>query len=60
MEAAQYPVHIVEGASTNIKITSKQDLLLAEAILKVLPKPKPQGSVHPFGEEEMWGGKGLK
>jgi 2-C-methyl-D-erythritol 4-phosphate cytidylyltransferase len=60
MEAAGYAVHVVEGATTNIKITSKQDLLLAEAILKVLPKPKPAGSVHPFGEEEMWGGKGLK
>ena len=60
MEAAGYAVHVVEGASTNIKITTKQDLSLADAILKSLPKPKPTGSVHPFGEEEMWGGKGLK
>jgi 2-C-methyl-D-erythritol 4-phosphate cytidylyltransferase len=60
MEAAGYAVQVVEGATTNIKITTKQDLLLAEAILKVLPKPKPAGSVHPFGEEEMWGGRGLK
>ena len=60
MEAAGYAVHVVEGASTNIKITTRQDLFLADAILKSLPKPKPTGSVHPFGEEEMWGGKGLK
>ena len=60
MEAAGYTVHVVEGATTNIKITTKQDLILAEAILKALPKPKPSGPVHPFGEEEMWGGRGLK
>ncbi len=60
MEAAGRVVHIVEGATTNIKITSKQDLLLAEAILKVLPKPKPTGPTHPFAEEGMWGGPGLK
>jgi 2-C-methyl-D-erythritol 4-phosphate cytidylyltransferase len=61
MEAAGYAVHVVDGATTNIKITTKQDLFLADAILKSLPKPKPSGPVHPFaGEEEMWGGKGLK
>ncbi len=60
MEAAGYTVHVVEGATTNIKITTKQDVFLAEAILKSLPKPKPTGPAHPFGEEEMWGGRGLK
>lgn len=60
MEAAGYTVHVVEGATTNIKITTKQDIFLAEAILKSLPKPKAAGPVHPFGEEEMWGGRGLK
>jgi 2-C-methyl-D-erythritol 4-phosphate cytidylyltransferase len=60
MEAAGYPVHLVEGAHTNIKITTKADLILAEAILKAMPKPKPTGPAHPFAEEEMWGGKGLK
>jgi 2-C-methyl-D-erythritol 4-phosphate cytidylyltransferase len=60
MEAAGHTVHVVEGATTNIKITTRQDLILADAILKVLPKPKPSGPAHPFGEEEMWGGRGLK
>ena len=60
MEAAGHSVHLVDGASTNIKITTKQDVYLAEAILKSLPKPKVSGSPHPFGDEEMWGGRGLK
>jgi 2-C-methyl-D-erythritol 4-phosphate cytidylyltransferase len=60
VEAAGHPVHVVEGAATNIKITTRGDLYLAEAILKSLPKPKPTGPAHPFAEEEMWGGRGLK
>ncbi|MBI2805333.1 MAG: 2-C-methyl-D-erythritol 4-phosphate cytidylyltransferase [Planctomycetes bacterium] len=60
IEAAGHAVHVVEGATTNIKITTKQDIILAEAILKALPKPKPSGPAHPFAEEEMWGGRGLK
>jgi 2-C-methyl-D-erythritol 4-phosphate cytidylyltransferase len=58
VEAAGHPVHVVDGASTNIKITSKTDLVLAEAILKAMPKPRPTGPAHPFAEEEMWGGRG--
>jgi 2-C-methyl-D-erythritol 4-phosphate cytidylyltransferase len=60
VEAAGHAVHVVEGAGTNIKITTRQDLILAEAILKAMPKPKPSGPAHPFAEEEMWGGRGLK
>jgi 2-C-methyl-D-erythritol 4-phosphate cytidylyltransferase len=61
IEAAGHPVHVVEGSASNIKITTKSDLFLAEAILKSRPKPKPSGPIHPFAEEEMWGplkGKG--
>lgn len=57
IEALGHKVHLVEGASTNIKITTRGDLYLAEAILKSLPKPKPSGPSHPFAEEEMWGGR---
>lgn len=57
VEAAGHPVRLVEGASTNVKITTKSDLFLAEAVLKSLPKPKPSGPAHPFADEEMWGGR---
>jgi 2-C-methyl-D-erythritol 4-phosphate cytidylyltransferase len=57
VEAAGHPVHVVEGAASNIKITTRADLILAEAILKAQPKPKPSGPIHPFAEEEMWGGR---
>jgi 2-C-methyl-D-erythritol 4-phosphate cytidylyltransferase len=55
VEAAGHPVQVVEGTGTNIKITAKSDLHLADAILKSMPKPKPAGPAHPFAEEEMWG-----
>ena len=57
VEAAGHKVHVVESAATNIKITTRADLYLAEAVLKTLPKPKPKGPIHPFAEEEMWGGR---
>jgi 2-C-methyl-D-erythritol 4-phosphate cytidylyltransferase len=61
VEALGLKVHVVEGATTNVKITTKGDLFLAEAVLKSLPKPKPQAAAHPFADEEqMWGGRGKK
>jgi 2-C-methyl-D-erythritol 4-phosphate cytidylyltransferase len=60
VEAAGHPVVVVEGAPSNIKITRKSDVALADAILKSRPKPKAAGPIHPFAEEEMWGGRGLK
>ncbi|MCI0464000.1 MAG: 2-C-methyl-D-erythritol 4-phosphate cytidylyltransferase [Gemmataceae bacterium] len=57
IEAAGHPVYVVEGSPSNIKITIRADLLLAEAILKAQPKPRPSGPIHPFAEEEMWGGR---
>jgi 2-C-methyl-D-erythritol 4-phosphate cytidylyltransferase len=53
-EATGTPVTLVSGPVTNIKITTKQDLLLARAILDSLPKPKVQGPIHPFAEDKMW------
>jgi hypothetical protein len=47
-------VAVVEGAATNIKITSKDDLALAAAILTSRPAPKEKRPFHPFAEEEMW------
>jgi 2-C-methyl-D-erythritol 4-phosphate cytidylyltransferase len=61
VEAAGHPVYVVEGAATNVKITTRGDLFLAEAVLKSLPKPKPTGPAHPFADEEqMWGGRPKK
>lgn len=60
VEALGKSVYVVDGSSTNIKITTRADLALADAILKSAPKPKPSGPMNPFGEEEMWGGKGLR
>jgi 2-C-methyl-D-erythritol 4-phosphate cytidylyltransferase len=60
VQAAGHSVHVVEGSASNIKITVKGDLALAEAILKSRPKPKPSGPAHPFAEEEMWGPLGPK
>jgi 2-C-methyl-D-erythritol 4-phosphate cytidylyltransferase len=54
VEAAGHTVHIVEGSSSNLKITTQSDLALAKAILHSRPSPKPSGPAHPFAEEEMW------
>lgn len=48
------PVTLVEGSPMNLKITTKDDLRLADQILKVLPKPKPAGGAHPFADDDMW------
>jgi 2-C-methyl-D-erythritol 4-phosphate cytidylyltransferase len=54
VEAAGHPVHVAEGSGTNIKITTKADLALADAILKARPKPKATGPIHPFADEAKW------
>jgi 2-C-methyl-D-erythritol 4-phosphate cytidylyltransferase len=54
IEAAGHAVQLVNGSPLNIKITSRTDLTLAEAILKVRPDPKPNRPIHPFADEEMW------
>lgn len=51
VEAAGIQVSVVLGATTNIKITTKNDLFLADAILKSRPKPKPNLPAHPFAED---------
>ena len=54
VEATGVKITLVEGPVTNIKITTRQDLVLARAILEAMPKPKPQGPLHPFAEDKMW------
>lgn len=58
VEALGETVHVVEGSAGNLKITTQSDLYLAEALLKSLPKPKAKTPIHPFADEEMWGGRG--
>lgn len=53
-EAAGVKVTLVPGPVTNLKITTKSDLMLARAILDSMPKPKGQGPIHPFAEDKMW------
>jgi 2-C-methyl-D-erythritol 4-phosphate cytidylyltransferase len=54
IEAAGHPVHLVAGSTTNVKITTREDLMLAEAVLKARPKPKAKGPIHPFADEAQW------
>jgi 2-C-methyl-D-erythritol 4-phosphate cytidylyltransferase len=47
-------VVVVEGTPTNLKITTKADLKLAEAILQARPRPKPEGFGNPFADDDLW------
>jgi 2-C-methyl-D-erythritol 4-phosphate cytidylyltransferase len=47
-------VVIVPGSSINLKITTREDLRLAEQALKALPKPKTLGPLHPFADDDLW------
>jgi len=52
VEAIGEKVSIVEADSSNIKITRKSDIAIAEAILKTRPKPKPKGPTGPYIEAQ--------
>lgn len=54
VEAIGHPVTVVPGSPINLKITSREDLRLAEHALKALPKPKLSGPAHPFGDDDRW------
>lgn len=53
VEAIEKDVHIVETDFSNLKITRKSDIALAEAIIKSRPKPKRQGPLGPY-DEAQW------
>ena len=48
-ERAGIPVYVVEGSARNIKITTREDLSLATAILKSAPRQKTN-FFHPFAD----------
>ena len=52
VEALGHKVSIVEADCTNIKITQKNDIAIAEAILKSRPKPIPEGPAGPYIEAQ--------
>ena len=54
VERIGHPVTIVPGSPVNIKITTREDLRLAEQALDALPKPKFKNPAHPFKDDEMW------
>jgi len=45
------PVTVVPGSPINLKITTREDLRLAEMAIKALPKPKLDGPLHPFADD---------
>jgi 2-C-methyl-D-erythritol 4-phosphate cytidylyltransferase len=47
-------VTVVPGSPINLKITSREDLRLAEQAIKALPKPKLSGPAHPFANDDVW------
>jgi 2-C-methyl-D-erythritol 4-phosphate cytidylyltransferase len=47
-------VTIVPGSPMNIKITTKEDLRIASALLRILPRPKLAGPAHPFADDDLW------
>ena len=52
IEALGQKVAIVETDSSNIKITTRADVAIAEALIKSRPKPKPDGPVGPYNEAQ--------
>jgi 2-C-methyl-D-erythritol 4-phosphate cytidylyltransferase len=54
VESLGVKVTVVEGSPLNLKITTRDDLKLAEQVLKVLPKPKLEGFSHPFANDDLW------
>ena len=54
VEQIGHAVTVVTGSPVNFKITTREDLRLAEQALKALPKPKLTGPAHPFADDDMW------
>ena len=48
------PVTIVPCSQLNLKITTRDDLKLAEQILKVLPKSQVDRFKNPFASDDIW------
>jgi 2-C-methyl-D-erythritol 4-phosphate cytidylyltransferase len=53
VEAMGQKVRVVPSDLSNVKITTKSDLYLADAVIKSRPKPKNR-AFHPFADDNMW------
>jgi len=53
LERAGHPVHMVTGSAINRKITTRDDLKLAEKSIKALPKPKIL-NLRPSQDDDLW------
>jgi len=53
VEAMGQTVWVVPSDLSNVKITTRADLYLADAVLKARPKPKTR-VFHPFADDAMW------
>lgn len=54
VERIGHKVTIVPGSPMNIKITTKEDLRIAGALLKALPRPKLSSPGNPFAGDDIW------
>jgi 2-C-methyl-D-erythritol 4-phosphate cytidylyltransferase len=54
VERLGHAVTIVPCSPLNLKITTRDDLKLAEQVMKVLPKPKLEGFHHPFAADDLF------
>jgi 2-C-methyl-D-erythritol 4-phosphate cytidylyltransferase len=56
VEAIGHPCAVVDGSPLNIKITTRDDLKLAAAMLPLLAQPRREGPMHPYPDEQqaMW------
>jgi 2-C-methyl-D-erythritol 4-phosphate cytidylyltransferase len=54
VERLGHPVTIVPSSPMNLKITTQEDLRIASALFKALPKPKLANPSHPFADNNLW------
>jgi 2-C-methyl-D-erythritol 4-phosphate cytidylyltransferase len=54
VERIGHKVTVVPGSPVNLKITTREDLRLAEHALKAMPKPKILGGMNPFADDDKW------
>ena len=47
-------VTVVPGSAMNRKITTREDLKLAEQLMKIMPKSQKKGFSHPFANDDLW------